>query len=86
MAITLYGPDISLTIDPDDDDTPVVVRSRCGKFHATMDFALKFSELLAVADVDDALALSTRQEHWLIDQYGIIEDALYDGPVGPAYA
>lgn len=82
MAITLYGPDITLTIDPDDDDTPLVVRSRCGMFEATMDYALKFHELPAVHNVDDALTLSTRQEHWLIEQYGIIEEALYDGPVG----
>lgn len=89
MATTLYGCGLSVTIDPDDTETPVVVRSQCGKFHATFDYALKFGELIYDAgetEVDDALELSIRQEHWLIDQQEIMEGMLYDGPVGPPNA
>lgn len=90
MALTLYGPGITLTIDPDDDDTPVVVRSRCGQYAATPDYALKFSELLFVGDPfrsiyedGDGISLSIKQENWIIDQQRVMEDLLYDGPVGP---
>lgn len=86
MAATMYGCGLVVTVDSDEPEMPVVIWTRCGRWSATLDHATDHGELLGSGYFDDAMHLTIAQKQWIADLLPTIEEMLYDGPVGPAYA